>query len=339
MVQMVPLYSFHMQEGDAMILPINCTGWGFSPDDIMHIETLSKKREEYLSGSDAKGMLLSSVVKEFSTLSSSFNDFTSPAVKIGNPAEIDDNLRRKLKSALMSMWPWRKGPFEVFGISIDSEWRSDLKWDRVIRHLKPLGGRHVLDIGSSNGYYMFRMLGHNPAMVMGVEPYTNFYYQFMMLNSIAGIDNIFTLPLRFEDTLSLGKKFNTIFCMGILYHRKSPIDFLSQIRNMMAGDGELVLETLIIEGDSHTALIPEERYAKMPNVYFIPSVPVLCFWLKKAGFKNFRCVDISPTTAEEQRKTDWINTETLADFLDPSDSGKTIEGYPAPVRAVVIAEP
>jgi tRNA (mo5U34)-methyltransferase len=181
------------------------------------------------------------------------------------------------------------------------------------------------------------MLQHNPAVVMGIEPYTSFYYQFMMLNSLAGIDNIFTLPLRFEDTITLTKKFNTVFCMGILYHRKSPIDFLAHIRKMLSASGELVLETLIIEGSSHTALVPEERYAKMPNVYFIPSIPVLSSWLKKAGFKNIRCADISPTTSDEQRRTGWINTESLPDFLDPDDSARTIEGYPAPVRAVLIA--
>jgi len=127
--------------------------------------------------------------------------------------------------------------------------------------------------------------------------------------------------------------------MGILYHRRSPVDFLMQIKKMLTGDGELVLETLIIEGSTHTALIPEERYAKMPNVYFIPAIPVLFSWLKKAGFKNIHCADISPTTDKEQRRTEWINTETLADFLDPADCSKTIEGYPAPVRAVVICEP
>jgi len=328
-----------MQKKMMNIMPLNSGDWGFSHDDIIHLETVSRSRADYLSHSDAKGKLLSSVVREYSTLNASFTDFTSPAVKIGGADEIDDNQRKKLRESLLSMWPWRKGPFEIFGIDIDSEWRSDLKWERVIGQLKPLRKRHILDIGSSNGYYMFRMLQHEPAVVMGIEPYTNFYYQFMMLNSLAGIKNIFTLPLKFEDTVSLSKKFNTIFCMGILYHRKSPIEFLAQIRKMLTADGELVLETLIIEGESHMALVPEERYAKMPNVYFIPSVTVLVSWLKSAGFKNARCVDISATTTEEQRKTEWINTETLSDFLDPKDSTKTIEGYPAPVRAVIIAEP
>ena len=321
------------------IMPSYSEEWGFSAEDILHLETVSKKKADYLSHSDAKGKLLSNVVKEYNTLKASFTDFTSPAVKIGKSQEVDDDLRSKLREALLSMWPWRKGPFDVFGIEIDCEWRSDLKWDRVIGHLKPLNNRHILDIGSSNGYYMFRMLEHNPAMIMGIEPYTNFYYQFLILNSMAGRENIFTLPLRFEDTLSLTKKFNTVFCMGILYHRRSPIDFLTQIKKMLAGDGELVLETLIIDGESHTALIPDERYAKMPNVYFIPTVPVLFTWLKNAGFKNIRCVDISVTTTEEQRKTGWINTETLSNFLDPDDRTRTIEGYPAPVRAVIIAEP
>lgn len=328
-----------MQEGFMKILPQNAGEWGFTSDDIVHLESVSALRAGYLSESDAKGKLLSGIVDEYSSLKSCFTNFTSRDVKIGSPEEIDDTLRLKLRSSLLSMQPWRKGPFDIFGIHIDSEWRSDIKWERVIRHLKPLKKRHILDIGSSNGYYMFRMLEHNPTMVMGIEPYTNFYYQFMMLNSIAGINNIFTLPLKFEDTVSISKKFNTIFCMGILYHRRSPIDFLIQIRKMLTGDGELVLETLIIEGESHTALIPDERYAKMPNVYFIPAIPVLFSWLKNSGFRNIRCVDISATTTEEQRRTEWIKTESLPDFLDPDDRRKTVEGYPAPVRAVVIAEP
>jgi len=337
MVQMVPLRRVYMQERVMNRMPADAGAWGFSQDDINHLETISKKRARYLSESDAKGIHLSEIVREYRSLNASFTDFASQSVKIGAPDEIDPAMRENLRESLLSMWPWRKGPFEVFGIEIDSEWRSDLKWERVIGHLKPLNNRHILDIGSSNGYYMFRMLEHSPAMVMGIEPYTNFYYQFMMLNSFAGIKNIFTLPLRFEDTADIKKKFNTVFCMGILYHRKSPIDFLSQVRKMLTADGELVLETLIIDGDTDTALVPADRYAKMPNVYFIPAVPVLTTWLKSAGFKNIRRVDISVTTAEEQRKTEWINTETLSDFLDPDDGSKTIEGYPAPVRAVIIA--
>lgn len=98
-----------------------------------------------------------------------------------------------------------------------------------------------------------------------------------------------------------------------------------------------MLETLVIEGDVNDVLVPADRYAKMKNVYFIPSVPALICWLEKVGFKNVRCVDEAVTTLAEQRKTDWLENESLVDFLDPADLSKTIEGYPAPRRAVIIA--
>jgi tRNA (mo5U34)-methyltransferase len=75
----------------------------------------------------------------------------------------------------------------------------------------------------------------------------------------------------------------------------------------------------------------------MRNVYFIPDLSVMTSWLSRAGFKEIQCLDITPTTVAEQRRTGWIQTESLSDFLDPDDLSKTVEGYPAPVRAVFIA--
>lgn len=312
--------------------------WGFSPADIEHLKTLTLEKVKFLTERDAKGRELYSLIQKCSDLAPSSVDCPGDYVSIGSHRDIESGRSGELRKILLSMWPWRKGPFRLFDIEIETEWRSDLKWNRVIPHLKPLNGRHILDIGSSNGYYMFRMTEHNPAVVMGIEPYTNFYMQFILLNSLTRIDNIFTLPLRFEEMTGITKKFNTVFCMGILYHRRSPIDFLREIYSMMTADGELVLETLIIEGEEHISLVPDERYAKMPNVYFIPTVPVLLSWLKKSGFKNPHCVDITRTDFNEQRRTEWVNTESLADFLDPDDPSKTVEGYPAPVRCVIIAE-
>jgi tRNA (mo5U34)-methyltransferase len=321
------------------ILPENAVQWGFSSEDISTLEELSRARISFLTEKDSRGRLLSAILNKYSSLSAGFTDFSSGVVRIGSEDELNGSGRILLDESLHSLQPWRKGPFNIFGISIDSEWRSDLKWNRFIDFIRPLKNRHILDIGSSNGYYMFRMAHHEPSMVMGIEPYSCFFFQFMLLNSFAGIKNIFTVPLRFEDTISIKKKFNTAFCMGILYHRRSPIDFLMQIRNMLTSDGELVLETLIIEEESHIALIPEDRYAKMPNIYFIPTINVLMSWLKYSGFRDSFCADISATTTDEQRKTPWVNTESLSDFLDSTDNTKTVEGYPAPVRAVIIAHP
>jgi len=75
----------------------------------------------------------------------------------------------------------------------------------------------------------------------------------------------------------------------------------------------------------------------MRNVYFIPSALALKNWLEKCGFVDVRIVDSCLTTHEEQRRTSWLTTESLEDFLDPTDNSKTLEGYPAPLRAVLVA--
>ncbi len=310
---------------------------GFSDQEIDSFREILTKKEEYLTQTDKKGAALNEIVSSLSHLRSAENHLDGDTAAMGDPAEIDEAERERLRESLMSLWPWRKGPFSIFGIFIDCEWKSYMKWNRLKDEISPLKDRHVLDIGSSNGYYMFRMASGNPSFVLGIEPYTNFYYQFRLLNSIAGLPNLSTLPLRLEELPPFKKKFNTVFCMGILYHRKSPLEFLIHIRSMLAGDGELVLETLIIRGEEHICLYPEKRYAKMLNVYFIPTVPVLTAWLKKAGFREILFSDISDTTEEEQRTTEWVKTESLKDFLNPEDSSLTVEGYPAPVRAVVIA--
>ena len=98
-----------------------------------------------------------------------------------------------------------------------------------------------------------------------------------------------------------------------------------------------MLETLVIEGDVNQVLVPEDRYAQMRNVWFLPSIPALERWLRRAGFSDVRCVDVSVTTVEEQRATEWMKYQSLSDYLDPNDHSKTIEGLPAPMRAVIMA--
>jgi len=125
--------------------------------------------------------------------------------------------------------------------------------------------------------------------------------------------------------------------MGVLYHRRSPLDHLYELRACLRSGGELVLETLVIEGEEGTVLMPEGRYAKMRNVWFFPSIATMELWLRRCDFKDVRCVDVSTTSLDEQRATQWMTFESLADFLDPDDRTKTIEGHPAPMRAVFTA--
>lgn len=259
------------------------------------------------------------------------------AVKSDRTLPLAEGERQRIIHHLKQLMPWRKGPYHLYGIHVDCEWRSDFKWQRVLPHLAPLQDRTVLDVGCGSGYHMWRMVGEGAKMVVGIDPTELFLCQFEAVRKLLNNDRRANLiPLGIEEMQPLGA-FDTVFSMGVLYHRKSPLDHLSQLKNQLRKGGELVLETLVIDGDENTVLMPTDRYAKMKNVYFIPSVPCLINWLGKSGFTNIRCVDEAVTTLEEQRKTDWLDNESLIDFLDPTDQHKTVEGYPAPKRAVIIA--
>ena len=257
-------------------------------------------------------------------------------VRVGDDTTMSEGLRKKTQHHLMQLKPWRKGPFHLHGLHVDTEWRSDFKWDRLLPHISDLKDRFVLDIGCGSGYHLWRMRGQGAKFVVGVDPTQLFLAQFWAVQRFIQDPAVNLLPLGVEDLPEL-KSFDTVFSMGVLYHRKSPMDFLQQLKQQLAPGGELVLETLIIEGDENTVLVPKDRYAQMRNVWYIPSAKALEGWMEKVGFKNVRLVNIDQTTLDEQRKTDWIDTQSLADFLDPNDPNKTIEGYPAPLRGIFIA--
>jgi tRNA (mo5U34)-methyltransferase len=259
-------------------------------------------------------------------------------ITVGSSDELDADTGEKVLHALYGLRPWRKGPFNIFGTAVDCEWVSYLKWDRLKDNIAPLQGRRILDIGSSCGYYLLRMLSAQPQLLLGLEPYATFYYQFCFLQQLIQADNCYTIPAKFEELPLLESFFDTIFHMGVLYHLRSPLDTLIQMRRTLRRGGELVLETLIIPGEEYLSLSPPDRYAKMNNVYFLPTVNCLSSWLEKAGFINIRCIDVTRTTSMEQRQTAWIQTESLRDFLDPDDELHTIEGYPAPRRALMLAQ-
>ncbi|WP_286272150.1 tRNA 5-methoxyuridine(34)/uridine 5-oxyacetic acid(34) synthase CmoB [Thalassotalea hakodatensis] len=267
--------------------------------------------------------------------SPSIIDFSSQ-VKIGEKSDINEGEYKRAENLLKKLKPWRKGPYHLHGLHIDTEWRSDFKWDRLYPHISNLQDKYVLDIGCGSGYHLWRMKGSGAKFVVGIDPTQLFFMQFQAIQHFAKDTSVNLLPLGVEDLPELAA-FDTVFAMGVLYHRRSPIDFLYQLKAQLVKGGELVLETLIVDGDENTVLVPGERYAKMRNVWFLPSAKAMCAWLERCGFSNVRVVNADITTVEEQRKTDWIDTESLQDFLDPNDNSKTIEGYPAPKRAIFIA--
>ncbi|MGH1485444.1 MAG: tRNA 5-methoxyuridine(34)/uridine 5-oxyacetic acid(34) synthase CmoB [Cellvibrionaceae bacterium] len=262
----------------------------------------------------------------------------SQSVSIGQKSDANKEVRATLEQSLRALIPWRKGPYTLFDIHIDTEWRSDWKWDRLRSHISSLKNRTVLDVGCGNGYHCLRMLGDGAAQVIGIDPSPRFIIQFLMLKKYLGQIPADILPIGIEHLPSNLAMFDTTFSMGVLYHRRSPIDHIRELKATLKPGGQLVLETLIIDGKLGECLVPEGRYAMMRNVWFIPSAPTLLSWLKKCGFKNPRLVDHNITTLEEQRSTEWMTFQSLQDFLNPDDNSQTVEGHPAPMRGVFVAE-
>ena len=270
-------------------------------------------------------------------------DVQDGAVRLLPTQTPDASIRSTLVERLMQLHPWRKGPFCIAGELIDTEWRSDWKWDRLSPHIDALEDRLVLDVGCGNGYHCWRMAMAGARRVIGIDPTALFLAQFLAIKRLAQpmaggmTDRVDLLPLRIEVVPADLARFDTAFSMGVLYHRRSPIDHLMQLRGALRKGGQLVLETLVIEGDDGQVLVPGGRYAKMRNVWFIPTTGLLETWLKRSGFRDARTVDVTVTRLEEQRSTQWMGFESLADFLDPADRRLTVEGYPAPRRAVLTA--
>jgi tRNA (mo5U34)-methyltransferase len=264
-------------------------------------------------------------------------DLNTSSVRVGRAEDSDPSTLAQLEQALRQLHPWRKGPFDVFGIQIDTEWRSDWKWDRLQQAIEPLQDRRVLDVGCGSGYHCWRMLGEGATEVIGIDPTPLFIVQFWALQKYINNPGAWVLPLGIERVPPGLQAFQTVFSMGVLYHRRSPIGHLMELQDCLSPGGQLVLETLVIEGGPTDCLVPSDRYARMGNVWFIPSCDMLLLWIQKLGFKNVSLVDVSNTSTDEQRSTEWMQFHSLAQFLDPQDPDKTIEGYPAPRRAIITA--
>ncbi len=275
-------------------------------------------------------------------------------VQIGQSLSLDESSMDTLTNLLRQFIPWRKGPWQLAGITIDTEWRSDWKWDRLAPHVSSLRGRRVLDVGCGNGYHLWRIHDAGAARTVGIDPGLLFNYQFNVLHHLSNVDSVLLLPLTLEQLPSSLHSFDTVFSMGVLSHRRDPLSHLKALKETLAPGGELVLETLVVEQNNRDSQMPAQpsissdslsgplkidgRYARMRNVWQLPDTGLLASWLDSCGFADITCVSEVPTTVREQRTTDWMPFESLADSLDPTDDSLTIEGYPAPRRAIVIAK-
>jgi tRNA (mo5U34)-methyltransferase len=295
----------------------------------MDIEKIKQDRKSWMSWKDIKP--LRSELENLKEYEVSY--YLGDIVTIDG--EISEAEKAHISKVAKMMKPWRKGPFKIFDTLIESEWNSNLKYNLLKPHFN-LKDKIVADVGCNNGYYMFRFLEQNPKEVIGFDPSAICKTQFDFINHFIKSDITYEL-LGIEHIEFYPKKFDTIFCLGVLYHRSDPIGALKSLKKSLNKNGELFLDTFIIDGDSDIALTPKDRYSKIPNIYFIPTVSALKNWCLRAGFKEVELLEVKTTTSDEQRKTDWIKGDSLESFLDKSDQNYTVEGYPAPKRAYIRA--
>ncbi len=242
-----------------------------------------------------------------------------------------------LRDALRALHPWRKGPFSLCGIQVDSEWRCDFKWRRIAPHVN-LRGLRILDVGCGNGYYGWRMLGAGAGLVVGIDPSVLYCMQHQAVGRFIDDDRNYVLPLALEELPeALGKaRFDAVFSMGVIYHRRDPLDHLRRLRHCLVPGGFAMVESLVASDDR--PIRPQGRYAQMRNVWHIPTQSLLLEWMRASGFQNPRILDTTITRTEEQRTTQWMRFHSLAEALDPTDPSLTVEGHPAPRRSLVLAQ-
>ncbi|MGB3536360.1 MAG: tRNA 5-methoxyuridine(34)/uridine 5-oxyacetic acid(34) synthase CmoB [Microcoleaceae cyanobacterium] len=264
-------------------------------------------------------------------------DLSDAVIKIGKTQELSSEDKQQLHQSLTAFCPWKKGPFELFGTLIDAEWRSDWKWQRILPHITSLKHRKIADIGCHNGYFMFRMAHQQPDCVIGFEPYAKHFWNFQLIQNIIQQKTLHFELLGVEHIDLYPNFFDTIFCLGILYHHTDPISLLRKMYNALSPRGEIIIDCQGIPGELPIALTPRKRYANARGIWFLPTQTCLENWIARSGFNQIKCFFAEPLSTQEQRRTPWANIDSLEQFIDPKNPSLTLEGYPAPWRYYIIA--
>ncbi|MGE0173527.1 MAG: tRNA 5-methoxyuridine(34)/uridine 5-oxyacetic acid(34) synthase CmoB [Oligoflexales bacterium] len=263
--------------------------------------------------------------------------FQEDVVRFGRGADLSTEETSLILEYLKLFSPWKKGPFEIFGNQIDAEWRSNVKWNRIKPFVGSLEGKVVADIGCHNGYFMFRMAHENPALVIGLEPVVKHWFVASWLKHMSRLDQLRFELLGLEHIDRFPGYFDVVFCMGILYHHKNPVEALENMRKALKPGGKVVIDCQGIPGEGPLCLVPRRKYAGATGIWYLPTAQCLENWVARAGFSSWKVCYKGKLTSEEQRSTKWAEIKSLKDFLS-EDGEQTMEGYPAPVRIYGIAE-
>jgi tRNA (mo5U34)-methyltransferase len=132
-----------------------------------------------------------------------------------------------------------------------------------------LSGKTVLDIGCNAGFYSVEMKRRGAAYVLGIDSDDRYLAQARLASEALGFTDIEFANLSVYDVGAIGRRFDLVIFMGVLYHLRHPLLALDLIREHVAGD--LMLFQTMQQGASEVLDVPEDYSFFEPGTYDPPA--------------------------------------------------------------------
>ena len=126
-----------------------------------------------------------------------------------------------------------------------------------------LTGKTVLDIGCNAGFYSIEMKRRGAADVLGIDWDERYLDQARFAAAALGYEDIGFEKLSVYDVARLGRRFDLVIFMGVLYHLRHPLLALDLIREHVAGD--MLLFQTMQQGSDDVLLVPEDHPFHVPG--------------------------------------------------------------------------
>lgn len=287
-------------------------------DDSCHLSDISRQNIRYLRENQLSYLRLHSGLQKHIEAVGRVFEFskTQPcSLSIGVQGEIEISSRQEdsaaklcLAEVLSLFCPWRLGPWRICGHYIDSQWRGEMKWNRIIErypHLLEgdLKGKCVADVGAHNGYYMYRLSFSRAKWVVGFEPVAKHYCAYHIIQNLVRVPNLYLEPFGYQGLKFYPRYFDVIFCMGVLYHHTDPVGILRMIHASLCTGGYLILDTQGISGDRSVAFMPRKFYKGRKGYWWLPTLSCLLNMIQRAGFQKNEVFYQGILTEKEQRSS------------------------------------